>query len=221
MKLTSLLSLALICMTAPAAFGQVANTRIAVVNPGRIAQEMKELQDMKVSLESENQRLRAQEDERKLELQKLQNQRDQLKTDSPQWDELNVKLSENYSDFKAWVEKTKMKNDRAQKRQLVQLYERIQQAVEEVAKRDGYDLVISDQHPEINNVDQVNIDQLRAVLMSRSVLFAAPKADISDAVIQQINATYKSKGGTAAPTGAAPAPRKPAPAPAPAPAPKQ
>ena len=222
MKLNSLLSLALLCMTAPTAFGQAASMRVAVVNPNRILAEMKETQEVKVSLEAEGARLKAQEDERRMELQKLQSQRDQLKSDSPQWDELNTKLSDAVADFQAWGQKTKVKVERGQKRQLVQLFDRIEQAVAEVAKRDGYDVVLSDQQPEFNNLDQINIEQLRAVLPSRGVWFATPKSDISEAVIQQVNAMYKSKGGAAA-SGAAPAPapaaKKPA-APAPGPAPK-
>jgi outer membrane protein len=219
MKLKSLAALtALICFAAPMAYGQSeAGLKIAIANTGRIFNEMQETKDLKASLETEHGRLKAQEDERRKELEKLQNERNQLKQDTPQWDELNNKLMDAVLEFQLWGQKTKAKAERDQKRQLKQLFDHIEGAVGEVAKRDGYDLVVAEQRPELpENLDQVNFDTLRAMINSRNVLYASPKADISDAVIALLDAKHKGKGGTAT----TPAPRKSAPAPAPAPAPR-
>jgi Skp family chaperone for outer membrane proteins len=230
-----LLPLALIVaavVPAGSSFGQAQPSRIAVANPGRIFNEMQELKDLKESLDSENQRLKAQEDERRSELTKLQAQRNQLKADSPQWDKLNNQLMEAVGDFQLWAQKEKMKADRNQKRQIKALFQHIEEACGEVAQREGFDIVISDQRPEIpENLDTINFDQLRALISSRNVLYTGKQTDISDAVIALVDSKYKAKGGAAArstDTGTAapapaptPAPRKgTAPKPAPAPAPK-
>lgn len=217
MKLKSLTTLAaLFCfVAAPMALAQTEPAvKIAIANTGRIFNEMQETKDLKASLEGEHGRLKAQEDERRKELEKLQNDRNQLKQDTPQWEELNNKLMDAVLEFQLWGQKTKARAERDQKRQLKQLFDHIEVAVGEVAKRDGYDLVIAEQRPELpENLDQVNFDTLRAMINSRNVLYAASKADISDAVIALLDAKHKGKSGAAS----APAPRKATPAPAPAP----
>ncbi len=233
MKLNALTPLALLCcLAAPAtpsfAQGQssAAATRIAVVQPGRIFAEMQETQDLKVNLESERVRLTSMEKEKRDALQALQNQRNQLKADTPQWEELNNKLMDAALEFQLWGQQTKAKAERNQKRQMKQLFERIEQAVGEVAVRDGFDVVLADQHPELpENLDQINFDQLRALINSRSVLYTAKKADISDGVIALLYSKSTGRGGTgAAPRGggsAQPAAAAPQRRPAPAPAPRQ
>ena len=208
----------------PAAFGQSDTVRVAVANPGRIFGEMQETKELQENLKAEGARLKAMEDERRKELQKLQEERNQLKADTPQWEELNNKLMDAVLEFQLWGQKTKAKAERDQKRQLKQLFDHIESACAEVAKRDGYDLVIAELRPELpENLDQVEFNTLRATINSRNVLYASPKADISDAVIALLDAKHKGKGGTPAASGAGtPAPRKqPPPAPAPAPAPRK
>src|SRR5918993_2333808 len=160
---------------------------------------MQESQDLKVNLESERVRLTSMEKEKRDALQALQNQRNQLKQDTPQWEELNNKLMDAALEFQLWGQQTKAKAERNQKRQMKQLFERIEQAVGEVAARDGYDIVFADQHPELpENLDQINFDQLRALINSRTVLYTAKKSDISDAVIALLDSKYKGRGGTGA-----------------------
>lgn len=192
---------ALLCLFAlPAlSFGQgSAQLRIAVANPSRIFSEMQETKDLKEDLESERVRLTSMEKEKREELQKIQNQRNQLKADTPQWDELNNKLMDAALEFQLWGQQTKARAERNQKRQMKQLFDHIEKAIEEVAQRDGYDMVLADQRPELpENLDQINFDQLRALINSRNVLYSSPKTDISDAVIATLDAKYKGKGAAA------------------------
>lgn len=190
--------------------GSAANVRVAMANPSRIFQEMQETKDLQENLRSEGVRLTAEEKEKRAELQKLQNQRNQLKPDTPQWDELNTDLMDAALEFRLWGEQTKAKAGRMQKRQLKHLFEQIEQAIAEVAERDGYDLVIADQRPELpENLDEINFDQLRALINTRNVLYASAKADLSDQVIALLDARYKGRGGAAVPAAAGP-PRRPA-----------
>jgi Skp family chaperone for outer membrane proteins len=91
----------------------------------------------------------------------------------------------------------------AQKEQLRTIFDKITAAVSEVASQKGFDLIVSDQRPPIpESLDQLDINQLRELINRRTVLYSAPKADISEDVIALLNARYVA-----------------APAPAPAPAP--
>jgi Skp family chaperone for outer membrane proteins len=170
------------------------------------------------------------------EIRKLEAQRGQLKPDSPQFDELSEKYNDAALEFKLWQAQATSKAERNQKRQIKALFQKVEAATAEIAQRDGYDLVLAKQRPELpDNVDNVKYEQIVAALSARNVLYASPKADITDAVIALLDSKYKAKGGggaarpAAAPIpggAAAPAPAAPAPAaggprrPAPAPAPR-
>jgi hypothetical protein len=62
------------------------------------------------------------------------------------------------------------------------------------------------------NLTQISVEQLRAMLNGRNILYASDKIDMNSAVIAELDAKYKAGGGGAT------APATPAPAPAPAPA---
>jgi Skp family chaperone for outer membrane proteins len=241
MKLKTLLPIAALAIVAGAVVPSLLSAqaagagggamRIAVADASRIFNEMQERKDIQVSMQSELERLNAQNKERTDELRKLQAQRDQLKPDTPQYDDLNEKLNDGAIEFRSWQAQATAKAERSQKRQVKALFQRVEAAVAEIATQQGYDLVLTKQRPELpDNLDAVKYEQIVAALSARNVLYASPKADISDAVIAALDAKYKARGGaaSAAPAPApekAPAPAAPAPAPAgprrnPAPAPR-
>lgn len=186
---------------APAARGAAAgDVRIAVANPSRIFQAMRETQDLKETMKQDLVRLKGEEEERKAKVVKLQGQRNELKPETPQWDDANDALLKAAIDLDTWGKTSKARAERNQKRQMKHLFEQIEAAVTEVAERDGFDLVVADQRPELpQNLDEVNFDQLRGLINSRNVLYASAKADISDRVIALLDAKYK--GAAAAPAG--------------------
>src|SRR6266576_6402603 len=58
--------------------------------------------------------------------------------------------------------------EQQQKRQMKQLFEKIQAMIADVAKREGYDLVLAesnDQLPTDNELDQMNIQQFKVMLL--------------------------------------------------------
>lgn len=187
---------------APASRGAAGggDVRIAVANPSRIFQAMRETQDLKETMKQDLVRLKGEEEEKRARIVKLQGQRNELKPDTPQWDEANDALLKAAIDLDTWGKTSKARAERNQKRQMKHLFEQIEAAVTEVAERDGFDLVVADQRPDLpQNLDEVNFDQLRGLINSRNVLYASAKADISDRVIALLDARYK--GAAAAPAG--------------------
>jgi Skp family chaperone for outer membrane proteins len=66
--------------------------------------------------------------------------------------------------------------------------------VAEIAAEKHIDLVIAEIKPEIpENLDQVNPDQLRALMTQRNVLFVASQLDITQDVIAAMDAKYTKK----------------------------
>jgi outer membrane protein len=237
MTLKALIPLSLLCgLALPATFAraQGSNVRIAVADAARIFNEMQETKDAQSQMQEERNRLEAVGKEKADELNKLKAQRDQLKPGAPGYDELTDKLNDAYNDFQAWRASAQAKAERNQKRQVATLFQKVEAATSQIAQREGYDLVLAKQQPQLpENLDAVKYEQVVQILSARNVLYAAPRADISDMVIQQLNANYKGRVGAAttatppagtaprtaapapAPSPAQPAPRSPAPAPAP------
>ena len=66
--------------------------------------------------------------------------------------------------------------------------------IADVAAEKHIDLVIAEIKPEIpENLDQINPDQLRALMTSRNILFVASQLDITNDVIAAMDAKYSKK----------------------------
>jgi Skp family chaperone for outer membrane proteins len=192
-----------------AASAQQKTTRVAVVDPSRVFSEMQETKDLRVSLEAERQRLAATSKEKETEISNLQAQRKATRQDSPQFEDLNKQIMQKAMEYEVWGKFAKMEAERNQKKQMRSLFAKIEIATTEVAKQQQIDLVITDQSPELpDTLEGISIEQLRAVLNSRRVLYASDAANISTAVIAALDAKYKAGGGGPA---AAPAPAPAAP----------
>lgn len=179
--------------------------KVATIDPSRVFNEMQETKDLRQKMALEGQRLMAQEKERREEIEALQQSRAQFKPDHPQHEEINRKLTKAVVEFKNWRDFTTVDAERNQKRQLRQLFERMQAAVAEVAQRDGIDVVVSSAQPEIpDDLEQVKYDDLRRIINQRTLLYASAKADISDEVLALLDAKYKAAGGGAARGAGAP-----------------
>lgn len=170
---------------------QDAAIKIAVANTARIFNEMQETRDLKQKLEGERKRLENEERERKEKIQSLRDARNLLKSDSPQYQQKNRELLEEAIKFDVWGKMLQAEVQRNQRVQMKHLFDKIQAAVNEVAAKKGFDLVLSDQRPEIpEDPEQMTLDQLRAMINARTVLYAGPKVDITNDVLALLNAKY-------------------------------
>lgn len=179
-------------------------TRIAVANTAHIFSEMQELKDLRAKLQSEQKLLAGVSNEKQDKLKAMKAARDALKADSPQYQDKNAELLKAAIEYESWGKINEADVQRNQKLQMRRLFEKIEQAVAEVAKQKGYDLVITDQHPDLpDEVDQVSLDQLRTMINSRNVLYTGEKIDISNDVLAVLDARYRANVKTP-PAAAAP-----------------
>jgi Skp family chaperone for outer membrane proteins len=186
---------AAILLAAPLMAAEAA--RIAVANTARIFSEMQELKDLRVKLQSEQKLLAGVSSEKRDKLNALKAARDALKSDSPQYQDKNAELLKAAVEYEAWGKINEANVQRDQKLQMRRLFEKIEQAVAEVAKQKGYDLVITDQHPDIpDDVDQITLDQLRTLINSRNVLYTGEKIDLSNDVLAVLDARYRAGAKT-------------------------
>jgi len=169
-----------------------APAKIAICNPARIFQDMQETQDLRQSMEAEGKSFMEKKTEWETKLRELQSNRDQLKNDSPQYNQRNQELLKVATEYEVWGKLTQADVQRNQKMRMKALFDKIQAAVSEVAEQKGIDLVISEQKPEVpDNIDQINVDQLRAILNGRNVLYHSARVDISNDVIALLDSRYR------------------------------
>jgi Skp family chaperone for outer membrane proteins len=198
----ALLAVALFAHTASAQVG----TKVAVANPSKIFNEMKETKALQAKMLDEQKKFVTTQKEKQGQLEEIKRSRDALNPTHPQYEELNNQLLKASLEYKVWVESQKLMAEHTQKKQMKALFDKIQAAVAEVATKGGYDLVIADSNkdsmPNDQELEQITMQQLRAAILSKDVLFNNPKMDISDAVLALLDSKY---------TGPSPAAVAPAP----------
>jgi Skp family chaperone for outer membrane proteins len=220
-RAASVAAVAVMCLAFASTASAQDATRVAVSNPARVFGEMQETKDLKQKLESDRVALEADVRNRQQKVKDLQSARDLLKPDSPQYAQADQSFMTAAIEFDTWSKITQAQLQGQQKTQMKTLFDKIVAATGEVAQQKGFDLVLADQRPDLpENLAAINVEQLRAILNTRNVLFAGQKVDITNDVIASLDAKYRAGGGGS--TAPAPAPAAGgAAAPAPAPAPKR
>jgi Skp family chaperone for outer membrane proteins len=193
----TLAALALAAFVSPAApalaQGTAVPTKVAICNPARIFNEIQETKDLKAKLENDLKVLEGERTTRQTKIKDAQAARDALKSDSPQWTERNQELLRLAIDYDVWQKTMQADLEGQQKRQMATLFNKITQSVAQVAAAKGLDLVIAEQRPDLpENMDQIQVNDLRARLTARNVLFNTPQVDISNDIIAAMDAAYKS-----------------------------
>jgi len=158
----------------------MADVKIAVANAGKIFGEIKEKKDWEQKMLA---------DQKTLQDTAFQ---DNLRTDSPQYAEKDKELQTAKIDLEVWAQIQQAESQRTNKLQTKALFDKIVNAVASVATAKGVDLVIADQHPELpdNFMEQATLEQVRATLGQRNVLYSSPQVDITQDVITQMDANY-------------------------------
>lgn len=181
----------------PAAAQAAPPTRIAVINLQRVYAEMQERKAISARFEDEDKRLKALSNEKLANLKKMQADRDNnYKPGTPQYEDVNAKLIDATAAYKVWGEAEQAKLGYLAKKQTRAMFDKIQAASAEVAKKEAFDLVIVDANEKISDeqADQLDPKRLQAILFSKSVLYAAEKNDITQLVITVLDGRYKAGG---------------------------
>jgi Skp family chaperone for outer membrane proteins len=183
---------------APAPSGPI---RIAVANPARVFNEMQETKSLQAKMVEDEKRFTAEKQDREKQIEQLKTSRQNLNPSHPQYEELSNQFLKATIEYKVWVDSRRLIAEQTQKRQMKMLFEKIQDAIAEVAKDRQVDVVIADNKdplPSDATLEQVDIRALRGAILSKEVLFAGPRADLTDAVLTLLDARYKGAGAAAA-----------------------
>jgi Skp family chaperone for outer membrane proteins len=174
------------------------------VRIGYIYRNMQEAAQSFQSLKNRFTQMQGDEAKRRQELEGLANQLLQFKVGSPQWFSLRDSIDDKKLALESWAKKMQIELDREKKKALIDQYRHVNEAVQTVAEQQHLDLVVSDYTPEIvgPDFDGIQQQQLEQLVLSRAVLFAGKKADITQEVLTLVDANFAKEKQA---VGAAPA----------------
>jgi Skp family chaperone for outer membrane proteins len=171
--------------------------RIAVAVPAKIFDNMDEMRAVQQQLAAEQERYMRDRDQRHANVRSLEAARNQLRPDMPQFSQRHNEYINAVIELQAWEQMQQHERQHIQKQHMMRLFERIREAVEEVARREGIHLVLSE--PQIPPIELMTPEELRAVIGQRNVLYADGVRDISDEVTRLLNEQYRQQPGGARP----------------------
>lgn len=188
-----LFTLLTLLIASPAA-AQEKTPKVAIANAARIFSEIQEVKDLRTKMDSQRKTVEAQKLERQQKLRDLENARNALKPDAPTFAEKNRELLQAAIEYQVWERMATADTDREQKTQMLSIFNKITATIAEVATQKQVDIVIAEQRPDLPDataLEQLNMDQVRALIISRNVLFATSSVDVTNDVIASMDAKYK------------------------------
>jgi Skp family chaperone for outer membrane proteins len=179
-------------LAVPARAEDAHGLKIAVCNPARIFNDMQETKTLQSKMVEEQNKFVASAHEREAAMEQLKKARNDFKPDHPQYSEANDKLMQATVEYKVWGESQRALAQHMRKREMKMLFEKIQAAVAEIARKENIDLVFADSRdPLPDDLDPIDINQLRGMILQKDVLYASDKIDISQKVLTLLEARYK------------------------------
>jgi Skp family chaperone for outer membrane proteins len=177
-------------------------TAVAVADYNRIHAGLKEISDRNVKLAEQGNKYAAELGDLEKKLKDLDVDLRNTKPGSKEWFELRLAIKENQD---VYASRTDGINKRVQL--LIgngnrEVYQKFVGTVDYLAKRDGWDIVLLDDRDLIQIPDLASSGEVRDAITRRTILFALPKADITDTIIAQMNTDY----AASPPVDRAPAP---------------
>lgn len=167
-----------------------ASGRVAAVDVVRVFNEYQRQKDLQEEMRKVQDRLQLESDERRKKIDQLQAQLDALKPSDPTYTDRSRELLALQIDYKNWFDINQAALTREIGVWTVACYRDILRAVELLAERDGFDLVFYKEEFEPTNMDP---QQIRDQIRGRKLLYARQPADITQLVLDKLNADYRAQ----------------------------
>ena len=169
-----------------------ARTVLAVVNISKVFSSLNEQIDGTAEIENMNNQFKAEQQKREQELEKIADQlsNDTLfQKDSPEYRKMQDDALQKRADYDAFMNVSHQKLLIEQRLKTIAIYRRMNAAITQFAQENGIALVLV--------ADEVNFDQVPTIegvqqrISNRKVIYAHPDFDITQKVIEKMNANYK------------------------------
>jgi Skp family chaperone for outer membrane proteins len=167
--------------------------RIACVNVVHVLNEYQRQKDLVEELSALQERLSNEDQQRRGKLDTLKAELDRLDPDDPTLVGRLRELRAMTVDYKNWTDLAQLNTAQEYSVWTVRMYKELVKVTEELARREGYDLVLYRGELQPASMDPEAIkEQIRGL----QVLYANPAVDISQAVLDKLNTDYRAQPRT-------------------------
>jgi len=199
LALAAAMTLASAVRTAPAADPSGGTPSIAVANLDKIRSSLAEWKDVSAQLDLEANSVKQEAQQKQTNLKAEKDALAFLTVGTQAYIDKNTQYEHDNIEAQIWLKEKQNSLDRNLKSHLKQIFQEILDAVAQVAQKDGYSLVISDQRPAIpDDIEDMTLNELQGRMSARSVLFSDQSRDISGEVITLLDKNYAAKAATPA-----------------------
>ncbi len=168
--------------------------KVAICNPVKVINQIKEYQDIQQKITQDQTDLRAQAKDRSDKIAAMQEELKLLLPNTADYDKKNTELITAEIDAKVWLQVHDLDESRKVKESIKSLFAKVDAAVAQVAKDKGIGLVLSDQHLELptrqEDLDKMDANTVQGILAQRTILFNEPKLDITPDVVLALDKAY-------------------------------
>lgn len=172
--------------------GQIPAARIGVLNLDKVFQDLQEAKDIRARQESATKQLKDLVQAHQTELAGMKAALDQLKPDSPQYEDATLQLQQKSIQYELDLKMKQLNMARDQNRLMKSVYDKIESACADIAKQKSLDLIISQVKPAFPaNVQDQNPETIKNLIQQRTLIFVAPQLDITSDVVTALDAQYK------------------------------
>lgn len=170
--------------------GASGGTRIAVVDVVRVFNEYQRQKDLTEEMNDLEGRLRAENQQRLTRIETMKAELDRLNLDDPTYATRARELVQVQIEYEVWAKAKQADMAREVGLWTDKIYREILKAAEELAKRDGYDIVLYRGQYQGGTLDP---EGLKEQIRSNQVLYAAPSVDITVTLSDKLNADYRTQ----------------------------
>ncbi len=177
----------------PHAFGQnnqgAPPTRVAVCDVVHIFGEYEKAQNIIAELEAKRQSIERENNQRQQQMANLQAELESYRPGSEQFAKTRDQIERLAIEHQAWLEYQRAITMRKHHQRTRDIYDEILKKVRQVAEHSGYDLVLFRSQEAVMPTQSTS--ELLEEIERRQVLYASPRIDITDVVLDGLNAGYE------------------------------
>ena len=175
-------------VTARAQNGAAQPTKVAVVSLQEVIAQCNQQQKFRTENQARGADLQAEQEQRQNKIQGLRTQIDPLQTGTDAWRAKRDEIQQATMELEVWAKMQEQNTQLEQARQFAEIYQSANDAAGEVAQSMGFDIVL--QAGDLPDLMSLNVQQLQSIVQSRKVLYAGDNVDITQAVLQRVNANF-------------------------------
>lgn len=168
--------------------GQAAPTKVAVVNLQDIINDCAQQTKFRADNQARAESLQSEQQKRQKEIEGLTTAIDPLQPGSDAWMKKRDELQQKTLELRVWAEMQQQNSQREQARQFAAIYKAATDASATVAEAMGYEIVL--QTGALPDLMRLDVQQLQTVVQTRKVVYAGKNIDITQAVLQRVNAQF-------------------------------